>query len=150
MRNRREPQDLDATDRKLIALLRANARRSITALGKELGLSRTAVQERIRRLELDKIILGYTALANVKTATSVSAILLITIATRPCAPVLQKLAEIPEHVALYSTSGEIDAFLIVEAKNTARLSQLVDEIAAISGISDVTSSVVLTQTSHRI
>lgn len=42
---------LDDTDRKLIALLQDNARLPTVALAKAVGLSRSAVQERVQRLE---------------------------------------------------------------------------------------------------
>src|SRR5256885_1234973 len=53
-------RSLDDTDRKMIALLRANARTPTAALARSLGLSRSAVQERLRRLERDQVIRGYT------------------------------------------------------------------------------------------
>ena len=51
---------LDATDRKLIALLQDNARLSTVALAKAVGLSRSAVQERVHRLESAGVIAQYT------------------------------------------------------------------------------------------
>jgi len=50
---------LDDTDHRLLTLLQANARRSATALAKELSLSRTAVQARIVRLEREGVITAY-------------------------------------------------------------------------------------------
>ena len=44
-------RSLDETDRKLITLLRGNARTPTAALGRQLSLSRSAVQERLKRLE---------------------------------------------------------------------------------------------------
>ena len=45
-------RNLDDTDRRLISLLRASARMPTAAVGRHLGLSRSAVQERLKRLEL--------------------------------------------------------------------------------------------------
>ena len=47
-------------DRQLIDLLRANARESVSALARKLGVARTTVQERLRRLEESGTIAGYT------------------------------------------------------------------------------------------
>ena len=47
-------------DRQLIDLLRANARESVSALARKLGVARTTVQERLRRLEESGTISGYT------------------------------------------------------------------------------------------
>ena len=46
-------------DRRLLALLRANARESTASLARKLGLSRTTVQERIRRLERNGVLLSW-------------------------------------------------------------------------------------------
>jgi DNA-binding Lrp family transcriptional regulator len=55
---------MDETNKKLLVLLREDARMPAAALGQKLGLSRTAVRERMKRLERDKITLGYTVLAS--------------------------------------------------------------------------------------
>ena len=51
---------MDAKDRSLIALLRANARESTASLARKLGVARSTVQERLTRLEKDGTIAGYT------------------------------------------------------------------------------------------
>src|SRR5690606_42132600 len=56
------PISLDATDRRLIALLQDNARESVTELARKLKLGRSTVHERIARLERNGVILGYAPL----------------------------------------------------------------------------------------
>ncbi|HEU0129496.1 MAG TPA: Lrp/AsnC family transcriptional regulator [Mycobacteriales bacterium] len=53
--------NVDATDRALIAALRANARATFAELARVVGLSAPAVHERVRRLEATGIITGYHA-----------------------------------------------------------------------------------------
>ena len=55
---------MDETDRKLLALLRANAREPAASLAKKLKVSRGTVQNRIARLLGDRTIQGFT----IKTA----------------------------------------------------------------------------------
>ncbi|MEA5658525.1 MAG: AsnC family transcriptional regulator, partial [Cutibacterium granulosum] len=43
--------ELDATDRHILALLESDGRMSWTDLGKETGMSTSAAQQRVRRLE---------------------------------------------------------------------------------------------------
>src|SRR5262245_30586234 len=50
---------MDDTDRKLIAMLRENARAPTAVLARRLGLSRTTVQARLERLERSGTISGY-------------------------------------------------------------------------------------------
>ena len=51
---------LNKTDKKLISLLRVNARTSVSDLAKKIGVSRTTVQNRLDRLEQSGVIAGYT------------------------------------------------------------------------------------------
>ena len=51
---------MDDTDRRLIALLRADARLSVAALAAKLGVSRATVANRMRKLEDEQLIVGYT------------------------------------------------------------------------------------------
>ena len=57
--------DLDGLDRRLLAELLADARMPQAALGARLGLSRSAIQARIQRLEREGVIQGYTGVAAV-------------------------------------------------------------------------------------
>ena len=50
---------ITSEDEELIALLRLNAREPIASLARKLGLSRTTVQDRLRRLEQSGTIAGY-------------------------------------------------------------------------------------------
>jgi DNA-binding Lrp family transcriptional regulator len=66
MTTKRPPDDapagpgggLDKIDHLLLAKLRENSRASVSELGRDLGLSRTTVQSRIKRLERAKVITG--------------------------------------------------------------------------------------------
>lgn len=53
---------LDATDRKLLMFLQQDAKQTTKALSNKLGLSVTAVFERVRKLEREGIISKYVAL----------------------------------------------------------------------------------------
>ncbi len=52
---------MEATDRRIVALLASDGRMSFTDLGKATGLSTSAVHQRVKRLEQRGLILGYTA-----------------------------------------------------------------------------------------
>ena len=55
---------MEALDRQLVELLCADGRMSYTDLGKETGLSTSAVHQRVRRLEQRGVIKGYTAVVD--------------------------------------------------------------------------------------
>ena len=52
---------LDSVDRRIIALLRENAKRTFADIGADVGLSSTAVKRRVDRLHHDGVIVGYGA-----------------------------------------------------------------------------------------
>lgn len=58
--------ELDQTDRRLLQLLQEDAKKTTKMLGLQLGLSTTAVYERIRKLEREGVIRGYVALVDRK------------------------------------------------------------------------------------
>jgi Lrp/AsnC family leucine-responsive transcriptional regulator len=61
MAKRSDAGALDGVDRRLLAALSQDGRRPAAVLAKELGLSRQAVNERIRALERRRVIRGYRA-----------------------------------------------------------------------------------------
>jgi len=54
-------RELDKIDRKILAILQKDARISITDLAERVGLSVTPCGERVKRLEKERVILGYHA-----------------------------------------------------------------------------------------
>ena len=131
----------DSVDERLISLLRRNARMTLTALARELSLSRTAVQARMARLERDRVILGYQAL--VSDDEGLGAVLSPTFSQRPCFPVVEKFRHWPEITNYYSVTGPNDAYVVVRVSDALALSQLVDRLSALAGVGSVRSAVVL-------
>jgi len=56
--------DLDVFDRKILAELTTDGRMTVTELAQRIGLSKTPCQARMRRLEGQGFILGYTAVTD--------------------------------------------------------------------------------------
>ncbi|MEP3035619.1 MAG: AsnC family transcriptional regulator, partial [Pseudoruegeria sp.] len=52
---------MEQTDKRILARLGKDGRISFTALGREIGLSRTAIQDRVTKLETNGVIRGYHA-----------------------------------------------------------------------------------------
>ena len=134
---------MDATDRRLLALLQQNARRSVTALGKELNLSRTAVHARLARLERDGVVLGYAAVLREPSVGGLSAIVSLRFGLRPCNLVLDRINSWPEILQGYSTAGSTDAVLVVRVASAGALSDLADRLRAVPGIDNVETTLVL-------
>jgi DNA-binding Lrp family transcriptional regulator len=135
---------LDALDRRLLALLQANARTSAADLARRLGGARTTVLSRLTRLEHQAVIVGYTVrLGQDEADRGVEAYVGITTEPKSARLVTQRLAALPELRQLCSVSGEFDYLALLRAESTARLDALLDEIGAIDGVVKTTTSVVL-------
>jgi len=57
---------IDAIDRRIISVLETDGRMSLSEIGKAVGLSGPAVSERLRRLQTDDVIEGFTLRMNTK------------------------------------------------------------------------------------
>ena len=135
---------LDETDRALLALLERNARRPVVALAKAVGLSRSAVQERLARLEDQGVIAQYTILRGDGREAGVTAVLLVRIAVRPCEPVLRKLRDWPEIRACWSVAGPtVDAVLVAEVVDNEALGDFRERLASLDGVAEIVTAPVL-------
>jgi DNA-binding Lrp family transcriptional regulator len=137
-------RSLDDTDRRLIALLRANARTPTAALARSLGLSRSAVQERLRRLERDAVIQGYTlTVASDAAQGGVSAHALLTLDPKQQDRALAAVKGLQEATAAYTVSGAHDAIVMLTAETSAHLDEVLTRIGKMPGVNRTTSAILL-------
>ena len=135
---------MDDKDRLLLTLLRRNARSSIVALARELGLSRSATQDRLARLVSSGAIAGFTTIEGTNAGAAQSAYLMLTLAPgRRCADVVPKLRKIPFVGMIHSLTGPTDLLLRVEGASIADLEQARAAVAAVPGVASVATSVLL-------
>ena len=135
---------LDSVDRRLLLLLRENARAATSELARKLDLSRTTVQSRIERLERRGIIAGYTVrLAEDYEQGLVKAHVLVNALPKLAAKVEAALRKIMEIRTLHSISGTYDMIAIVVAPSIQELDQVLDTIGALEGVERTMSSIIL-------
>jgi DNA-binding Lrp family transcriptional regulator len=135
---------LDDVDERLLTLLEKNARLPVVSLAKAVGLSRSAVQDRLARLEDSGHIAGYTVLrGRPRHRPRLRALLLLGIETRPCALVLSRFQGWPEVRACWSLAGQIDAAVLVETEDAEQLGELRNRLAAVPGVASVTTAPIL-------
>ena len=135
---------MDQKDKKLISLLRTNARTSTSELARKMAMSRTTIQERIKRLEQRGDISGYTVTLS-KEITENLVTAHVTIKVEPAAQTsaIRYMQKMQSARALYTISGEYDLIVILEAKNTAELDAALDDLAAVAGIERTKTSIIL-------
>jgi len=121
--------DLDSIDRNIVGALAADARLSYAELGRKVGLSPSAVAERIHRLEAEKVILGYRALLDEKAfGYSVIAFIRLTCDNAHYRPFLKFLPTLDAVQECHHITGG-DAFLIkVTLESVDRLEALIERL----------------------
>lgn len=134
----------DRTHKRILALLKKDGRMSAAAVGRAIGLSRPAVQERINDMERAGIIRGYHAHV-AEGAGLVNAVLFVQIAERPCDKALQWLMALEGTTSVLSLAGEMDAVVTVSVPSMEELSTFNDRVSVSPFIRRTISSVVLRQ-----
>ncbi len=128
---------MDRLDSRILSALAADSARPVAELARELGLARSTVQARIRRLEERGIIAGYTIrLGEGHAAQRIRATVLLRIAPQANAAVIGRLRAIAQIERCNSTSGRFDMILQIAAETTAELDSLLDRIGAIEGVAE--------------
>jgi Lrp/AsnC family transcriptional regulator, leucine-responsive regulatory protein len=122
---------LDATNRRLLAELQADARLSLAELGRRVGLSSPAVAERLQRLEQEQVILGYHArLDPRKLGMTLGAVIRV----RPAPGHLPQIGELaqrtPEVVDCRRISGDDCYIMTAFVRDVEHLEEVIDRFAA--------------------
>jgi DNA-binding Lrp family transcriptional regulator len=136
--------DLDNKDQGLIALLRANARISVAELAKRLKVSRATVQNRMRRLEKEQVILGYTiALGPVVKEPTVRALMDMNVESKKGTKLVAKLRGNPHVSAVHHTMGRWDLIVEIQTESLASLNKIVGELRLIEGVTATETNLLL-------
>jgi Lrp/AsnC family transcriptional regulator, leucine-responsive regulatory protein len=136
----------DPTDRQIAAALVADGRTTLKNLAELTGLSVSAVQARVRRLEADGVIRGYTALVDPEAiGLPLAALVSIT----PLDPaheydIPDRLSALPEIEACHSVAGEDSFVLFVRVASPSGLEELIREIRKRANVSTRTTVILQT------
>ncbi len=119
---------------------------SYTDIGKETGLSTSAAQQRVRRLEQRGVITGYRAVID---PTELGLMLTAFVSVTPFQPdqpddAPELVKELPQVVSCYSVAGEANYLLKVQVSTTIELEKVLGTIRSISRVS--THSIIVLST----
>lgn len=135
---------LDDKDQRLLAALRRDARRPLVALARDIGLSRSATQDRLNRLLKTGVIRGFTTVeAESPDARACAHLLVRHLPGHSCAPLLPHLRRMPSVVAVHAVAGATDMVLRVEAPTIRDIEETRAAVFALPGIAEVTTLIVL-------
>lgn len=137
---------MEAADRRIIDLLRSDGRMSYTDLGKAIGLSTSAVHQRVRRLEERGVISGYSAVID---PAALGTPLTAFVSVAPLDPrdpddIPDRLRGIGAIDACYSVAGDTNYLLRVRVKTPQDLEELLSTVRTQGGVSTRTTIVLTT------
>ena len=132
------------TDRRLIALLRKDARLPVATLAAKLGVSRGTVTNRLRKLENEHVIVGYTLkLRPDAEPNQIRAWMGVLVDGNQTRVVMASLLGDPAVAALHDTNGRWDLLAELRAESMAELSNVLERIRLIKGIANTETSILL-------
>lgn len=134
---------MDDKDRLLLTLLRRDARRPVVALARDLGLSRTATQDRLAKLKASGAVARFTIIEGDGQARE-SAYLMVKFERGVrCAQIVPKLRSVPAIETIHSVSGDVDLIVRVAAESVGGIEVARAAIAGLPGVAQVSTHVVL-------
>ncbi|HSW17672.1 MAG TPA: Lrp/AsnC family transcriptional regulator [Ramlibacter sp.] len=139
---------MDQLDQKILRELQSNARASLQEIGRAVGLSASPCWERIRKMEKQGVIEGYTVRLNARELGLNDTVLVQVTLDSHSDNTLEKfgetLAAIPEVIEAYLVSGDYDYLLRIAVRDTRDYERLLrDKLYKIKGIRHSKSSFVL-------
>lgn len=144
---------LDDLDLRILALLQANARIANAAIGREVGITPSAVSQRIKKLEDTGVIEGYRAHLNPK-AVKKGLLAFVAVQTGEGARAKETgelLASIPEVLEVHRVVGEDCFFLKLRVEDTSALGQLLDEkIQPLPPVASTRTTIVLSTSKNEL
>jgi Lrp/AsnC family leucine-responsive transcriptional regulator len=137
---------LEPLDARIVAELARDGRCSYTELAERVGLSVSAVHQRVRRLEQRGVIQGYRARLDGEQVGLPLTALVSLIPTDPAAPddYANRLAELPEIEDCYSVAGLESYIVKVRVASPSDLEALLGAIRAKASVSTRTTVVLST------
>ena len=139
---------LDAIDRRLLAALQEDGKRSVKALAAEVGLTKTPVYERIRRLEEEGVIDRYVAVVDKRRLPpQMSAFCSVRLhhqATEYVEAFARTIHGLPEVLDCWVIGGDFDLLLRVVCSDLqAYYGFVTGKIAALPNVANTRSSFII-------
>jgi Lrp/AsnC family leucine-responsive transcriptional regulator len=147
-KRKRERKPLDRIDRRILESLQNDGRISNVALAKQVNLTPTPCLERVKRLERDGYIQGYTALLDPKLVDA-GLLVFVEIDLERTSPdafreFRRKAGKLPEILDCHLVSGNFDYLIKARVKDMQEYRELLGEkILSLPGVSGSRSYVVM-------
>lgn len=131
-------------DLRLVALLKRNARMSVTQMSFELNASRITIDSHIKKLEESGVIKGYTVkLGSEEFRHKISGWILINAEANKEEAAIAKMIEMPELTRLHTTNGKWDLAAEIQTQTLEEFDRAISKLRQIEGITESETSLLL-------
>lgn len=136
---------LDETDIKILEILLSDARLSSRQIAKQCGVSIGTVLSRVKKMEKEGVIKGYSALLDQeKIGYELTVISEITVSKGRLLEMENEIARLPNVCGVYDVTGLIDAIIVAKFKNREELSRFTKRLLALPYVERTNTHIVLT------
>jgi len=133
---------MDKTNYGILEILRRNARTPKTKIAKNFNMTETAIRKRIKKLESEKIIVGYRAIIDYKKVNMACSFTGIDVKPEHLISVMKSLKSTKKIVSLYLTSGDHDLVAEIVCENMNELEKVHEQISHYEGVERICPAIV--------
>jgi DNA-binding Lrp family transcriptional regulator len=136
---------LNETDMKILQVLLEDARFSSRQVAKKVGVSVGTVLSRIKKMEEDGLIKGYSVIMNhERLGYELTVVMEVTVSKGRLIEMENEIAKIPNVCSVYDVTGLTDAFIVAKFKTREELGKFTKRLLALPYIERTNTHVVLT------
>jgi DNA-binding Lrp family transcriptional regulator len=135
---------IDDTDRRILAVLLADARTSMRSIAEEVGVALGTVSNRVKRMEEMGVIQGYAVRIDAeKVGWTMTVLCGLRIEKGRLMEVQRRIADDPRVFGIYDVTGEFDSMVLARVRDRAHLDDLSKTVLSSEGIIRTVTHVVL-------
>ena len=126
---------IDDTDRRILAVLLADARTSMRSIAEEVGVALGTVSNRVKRMEEMGVIHGYGVHIDAeKVGWTMTVLCGLRIEKGRLMEVQRRIADDPRVFGIYDVTGEFDSMVLARVRDRAHLDDLSKTVLSSEGI----------------
>ncbi|NJE26996.1 Lrp/AsnC family transcriptional regulator [Thermococcus sp. MV5] len=126
---------VDELDRKIISILQKDARLSYREIAKKLGIAVGTVYNRLKKLEEEKVILGFSPkLDYSKLGYDLTTIIGVRAQGKRIIEIEREIAKDPHVACVYDVTGEYDIIVIAKFRGREDMNKFVKKLLRIDGV----------------
>jgi DNA-binding Lrp family transcriptional regulator len=134
--------EFDELDLKIVETLCISSQGSFRQIAKQLNIHPTTLIQRVKTLESKGVIGGYRAKINYMNL-GFDYIGMVQIIAGDVHQIQEKVVKIPQVMAVYDVTGDVDCIVFISCLNREEFSNVVKQINAIPGVKKTSTSVIL-------